>query len=188
MKIKFIVVMLLMGFVLNAQEENKSMSKKERRKAKKELKQKERESFKANAVKLLEEKNFVMLIERAQNAKTGEFIILPQMVNFVKIDGENIAVQFADVTQLGLNGVGGVTYDGKLQKFEPFDRGEGKPAGVNIQYSSIYARNVITLYIEVNGEQVTARFNENGMIINLFGRYEAYEGSAIWEATNRRGF
>ena len=87
-----------------------------------------------------------------------------------------------------MNGVGGVTYDGKLQKFEVFDRGEGKAAGVMIQYTSVYARNVISLYIEISGDQVSARFNENGTIINLYGQYEPYEGSAIWEANNRRAF
>lgn len=190
MKTKMIIAVMafLMAFSLQAQDPFEGMTKKEKRQAKKELKRQEREAYRLACFELLKEKNFVLRVDRASNAKTGRMVNLPSLVNFVKIDGDDVTVQFGDVSSIGMNGVGGVTYNGKLQKFDTFDRGEGKSAGVMIQYTSIYARNLITLYIEINGDQVSARFNENGTIINLYGQYEPFSGSAIWEAENRRAF
>lgn len=193
MKTRLFIIVLSLFFTigLGAQETtdaNEHKTKKELRKERKEAKKREREEIRLYGKSLLESKNFVMKVDRMRNAKGGDLIPTVPTVNFIKIDGENVTVQFGDVSDIGLNGVGGVTYNGILQKFEMFDRGEGKSAGVLIQYTSIYARNVITLNIEINGDQVTARFNENGVIINMYGQFEPYEGSAIWEGQNRRDF
>jgi hypothetical protein len=186
-----IALSLLTVMNLNAQESQDlgdPKTKKELKAEKKAAKKKEQADYKAYGMALLESKNFVMKVDRMQNARGGRVIPTVPTVNFIKIDGEDVTVQFGNVADIGLNGVGGVTYNGKLQKFESFDRGEGKSAGASIQYTSIYARNVITLYIEISGEQVTARFNENGTIINMYGQYEPFEGTSVWEGSNRRDF
>ncbi len=181
-------IAFLMAFGLSAQNSNEGKSKKELRQERKEQRKLDREAYKEKGFDLLKEKNFVLRVDRASNAKSAKIVALLPNINFVKVAGDDVTVQFGNVSDIGMNGVGGVTYDGKLQKFEVFDRGEGKSAGVLIQYTSIYARNVISLYIEISGDQVSARFNESGTIINLYGQYEPYEGSTIWEATNRRDF
>ncbi len=193
MKTKFIIMALSLLFVINVSaqeinESNEKKSKKELRQEKKAAKKKAQEEHKAYGLALLESKNFVMKVDRMQNSKTGQMVPTNPTVNFIKVDGENVTVQFGDLTDVGMNGVGGVTYNGILQKFEIFDRGEGKAAGVMIQYSSVYARNVITLYIEITGDHVSARFNESGTIINMYGQYEPFDGTTVWEGSNRRDF
>lgn len=193
MKTKLFIIVLAMFlnvglFAQNNQVQEQKKSRKELRAERKAARKREIEENRQLGKTLLVSKNFVMKVDMMRSARTGEMVQTMPSVNFIKIDGDDISVQFGDVSEIGLNGVGGVTYSGKIQTYELFDRGEGKSAGVRIQFSSIYARNIVSLYIEITGDSATARFNENGIIINMYGQYEAYEGSMIWEGQNRRDF
>ena len=99
MKTKMIIAIMafLMAFNIQVQDPFEGMTKKKKRQAKRELKEKERAAYKTAGFELLKEKNFVLRVDRASNAKTGRMVTLPSLVNFVKIDGDDVTVQFGAV-------------------------------------------------------------------------------------------
>jgi hypothetical protein len=61
---------------------------------------------------LLENRSFVLEADYLQN-RYGDRIVVPQMLNFIKVDSTYVVLQTGSNSRLGYNGVGGVTAEGK---------------------------------------------------------------------------
>ena len=151
-----IVLMMLGAFTfvgLNAQVQTEEKSKREIRKEKREERRAAAIAHQEKAFEAIQDKDFVLRTDMI-TTKWGRTIPVVNSVNFVRIDGDDIAVQFGDPINIGLNGAGGVTYQGKIQQYEIFERGKDKGVGVRINFNSPASINLITLYIEISGEYV----------------------------------
>ena len=61
---------------------------------------------------LLENRSFVLEADYLQN-RYGDRIVVPQMLNFIKVDSTYVVLQTGSNSRFGNNGVGGVTAEGK---------------------------------------------------------------------------
>jgi hypothetical protein len=61
---------------------------------------------------LLESRSFVLEADYLQN-RYGDRIVVPQMLNFIKVDSTYVVLQTGSNSRFGYNGVGGVTAEGK---------------------------------------------------------------------------
>jgi hypothetical protein len=66
---------------------------------------------------LIENKSFVLEAYYLQN-RFGDRIIVPQMLNFIKVDSTNVILQTGSYSMFGYNGVGGVTAEGKADSWK----------------------------------------------------------------------
>ncbi len=66
---------------------------------------------------ILKQKDFVLKAEYLQN-RYGDRIMVTPLLNFIKIEGESGVLQTGNNTGLGLNGVGGVTAEGRIGKWQ----------------------------------------------------------------------
>lgn len=65
---------------------------------------------------LLERKNFVLEADFLQN-QYGSRISVPQYLNFIRVDSSKVVLQTGSYRNLGYNGVGGVTAEGRLERW-----------------------------------------------------------------------
>ncbi|WP_422004197.1 DUF4251 domain-containing protein [Roseivirga pacifica] len=183
-----IVLMMLGAFTfvgLNAQVETEEKSKREIRKEKREERRAASIAHQEEAFEAIQDKDFVLRTDMI-TTKWGRTIPVVNSVNFVRIDGDDIAVQFGDPINIGLNGAGGVTYQGKIQQYEIFERGKNKGVGVRINFNSPASINLITLYIEISGEYVKGQFNDGPNRLSMRGNFERASESTIMVNSNRR--
>lgn len=66
---------------------------------------------------ILKQRDFVLKAEYLQN-RYGDRIMVTPLLNFIKIAGENGILQTGNNSGLGLNGVGGVTAEGTIGKWQ----------------------------------------------------------------------
>jgi hypothetical protein len=66
---------------------------------------------------ILKRKDFVLKAEYLQN-RYGDRIMVTPLLNFIKIEGDNGILQTGNNSGLGLNGVGGVTAEGTIGKWQ----------------------------------------------------------------------
>ena len=66
---------------------------------------------------LLKQKDFVLKAQYLQN-RYGDRISVTPLLNFIKVEGETGVLQTGSTMGLGLNGVGGVTAEGRVGKWQ----------------------------------------------------------------------
>ncbi len=113
---KYIMILFAMVFLagttLQAQETRKE--RKSRKKAEKEAMLEE--NYK-NLVELAENKNFVLEADYISNQYGHRSIVTPTL-NFIMVDEDKAVIQIGDNVNIGANGVGGVTAEGKISNYE----------------------------------------------------------------------
>jgi len=192
---RFLLMLLLLVFttsIATAQyydkKEGEKLSRKEQRRLKKEEARRAYEINKALGMNLMEKRDFVLMADRI-SSKRSAIVPVSRNVNFILIDGEDLIVQYGlNNAQLGQNGVGGATFEGKIKKFDAENRGEGKPFMVSIQFQTPYLNGVATLQINVKGNQADATMWTNGRQLNFFGVYATQENSGVIQAKARGAF
>jgi Domain of unknown function (DUF4251) len=185
------VMVLVMG-TLTAQKltkAEKKAAKQEKKAAKKQAKKEEKanyELYKAEGKKMIESKDFV-LIAQMISGKDKRPIPVVDNSNFVKIEGEEIVVQFA-LNRPGIQGtndMGGNTYKGTIRKLEANDLGEGKPINVRVDFVSPSIQGVATIYIDIMGSAVKAQMIDSGGVINFSGKYIALKDAFLLQGWSR---
>ena len=181
-----IVVMLLAVGTLSAQKltkAEKKAAKQEKKEAKKKVKAEEKanyEIYKAKGKEMIEARDFVLIAQTISGAKTRPIAVMDNS-NFVKIEGDEIVIQFAlnrpDIQ--GTNDMGGMTYKGTIRKLEAKDLGEGKSVNVRVDFVSPSIQGVATIYIDIMGHEVKAQLMDNGGAINFIGKYISIEDAFL---------
>jgi len=184
--IMMIVVMLLAVGTLSAQKltkAEKKAAKQEKKEAKKKVKAEEKanyEIYKAKGKEMIEARDFVLIAQTISGAKTRPIAVMDNS-NFVKIEGDEIVIQFAlnrpDIQ--GTNDMGGMTYKGTIRKLEAKDLGEGKSVNVRVDFVSPSIQGVATIYIDIMGHEVKAQLMDNGGAINFIGKYISIEDAFL---------
>ena len=91
----------------------KKMSKQER----KEYRQKIAKANQIQMMQLLTSNAWVLEAHQIQD-RYGETAILEPTLNFVGVSGENSTVQLGSSGEIGRNGVGGITVEGKVHSYK----------------------------------------------------------------------
>jgi len=162
-----------------SREEWRNMSSKER----KEYKDKMLSEGKANMLQILSSQAWVLEAHTLQD-RTGESYILNPTINFVGVAGENSTIQLGDDGEIGFNGVGGITLDGKVQKHEI---NEGKKANSPISVKLHISGNssgFVTMMVTVSADG-----NASAMVTDIQGNRLTYKGQikALGESTVFKG-
>ena len=100
-------------------------SKQSKKEARKEARQAKLEAIKARTLAALDEQAFVIEAHTLSD-RYGYSLPVSPNTNFIAVDGEEAVIQLAFRVGPGLNGLGGVTYEGKVTKLEITERKKGK--------------------------------------------------------------
>lgn len=182
-------VILIVGTAMGQEEQEEKVvekvSKKEARKLKREQHKRVFEINKAYGMNLMENRDFVLQADRI-SGRNNMPIPVDRTVNFIKIEGDQMVIQYGLLNQIGLNGLGGATFEGVIRDFDTKDLGEGKGYNVRVQFYTPVLNGVATVMINVRGEQARASLWTNGRVINFEGFYGAANEALVAESPNNR--
>jgi hypothetical protein len=118
---KILSMGLALFIALTAYSQNEELSRKEKRQLEKELKKEQQAkeaAMKAQVVGLMVEyQRFVLEADRLRD-KRGNQVNVTSNLNFIACDSLNAVIQIGQNSYVGLNGVGGITVEGPVGKYE----------------------------------------------------------------------
>ena len=183
----FIAIFLCIGLAGYAQTENpdtKNLTKEEKkamRKAKKEEDKRKREEALKNFEEYAENREWVVEAYMVFD-KQGQSYQMDPSINFVSVAGEETIIQLSFNGLMGWNGVGGITLEGKIGKYE--HSGDGK--SVNITMTAMgSALGIVDIFLSVTGDgngRVTVSGNW-GDRITFQGKFVSLEESSVFKGT-----
>lgn len=107
---RIVLIFLAIGLTLAAVAQDSKETKKER-------KQRERKEAAAAMNKFLNGKEFVLEANNLYD-RYGQIYQVQSNLNFIMVDGDQAILQLGSNNTIGSNGVGGVTIDGKVTKYD----------------------------------------------------------------------
>ena len=181
--------LLAFALVLGAfsQEETQQLSKKELKRLQKEQKKAEQAAETERMAELtkymVEQQQFVLEADFLSD-KYGQRVPVTPTINFVLIDSLVGTVQFGDAMAVGYNGVGGVTVDGRLTKYEYSVIGKKKDSySIRLILMSSIGTYDITLLINSQGYgDAQIRGNWSGQL-NYHGKLVPLTLSRVYKGT-----
>jgi len=183
----FITLFICISFGGNAQTENpdnQSLSKEEKkaiRKAKKEEDKRKREEALINYEKYAEAREWVVEAHTVFD-KQGQSYQMDPSINFVAVTGEETTIQLSFTGLIGWNGVGGITLEGKIGKYEYSNDGKS----VNITMSAMGAGlGIVDIFLTVMGDG-NGRVSVSGNWGDRFtfqGKFVSLAESSIYKGT-----
>lgn len=193
MSIIAIGLVLLSGSV-SAQEliANDKDEKRTKRKEKVEQRKQAREAEKLKGVTALFDEDFVLKArEIAINSNRSPRSIQNRLVvadkyNFVKIEGNEIKVQYGFATRSARANGGGVqVFQGEIDSFSVKDKGEGRNFAAVIDFRSPNSNNLLSVHIVIAGKKAQARFYDGLEEVLFEGIYERASEAKLWHANQR---
>ena len=181
---KFIIIILSLMLVapLFAQESKKEQRKAEKQ-ARKEVKAKQNAENAAIMKASLAAQQFVLEAGFLADRK-GQRIVVQSNLNFIAVDGDQGAFQFGNGQDVGYNGVGGVTVEGRLEDFELKESKNGI-FNINFRIVSSLGNIFVSMTVNPNGNadatvrgNSSARLKYTGKIVPLAAS-RIYKGSRI---------
>jgi hypothetical protein len=133
---------------------------------------------------LLERKTFVLEADYLEN-RYGERVIVPQLLNFIRVDSNSAVLQTGSNNNIGYNGVGGITAEGRIERWEVVK---------NIKSLSYFLRFSVNTNIGVYDVSMTlnadnyARATITGLwpgALIYTGHIETVENSGAFKGQNR---
>lgn len=185
---KYFFLVILAAFSINAFSQQPELSKSEQRKLQKQLKkeqQAEEAAKKAAIIGLMvEHRQFVLEADRLRD-KMGVTVNVSSMINFLAVDSITGVIQIGSNAYVGLNGVGGITVEGRVTNYKyTFNE---KSASYNISYNVASASGTydITLSVFSDGRaDATVRSNWPGQL-NYSGYLVPPSMSKVFKGTPR---
>jgi hypothetical protein len=180
-KYLFIICFFLSYSMTQAQESQK-LSKRER----KEQNQIEAETQKKAIIELLRNQAWVIEAHTVLDRYSNSFQLNPSL-NFVGVKGDEGALQLGFNGLIGWNGVGGVTIDGKVTKYELIEGKKKQVPSVSIRFQGrgLGSAN-ISINVNTSGQataRVTGDFGEritfSGMLVSLENS-DVYKGQSLF--------
>jgi hypothetical protein len=120
-KLVFILGMFVLPILLYSQSEQKEPDKNDQKEIKKEKRKAERQA-KEDSIKqvvnyMVENRSFVLEADYIAG-RSGERVPVNSTINFIRVDSAEAVIQLGSPTGLGSNGVGGITVDGSISRYE----------------------------------------------------------------------
>jgi len=132
---------------------------------------------------MVENRQFVLEANYLSN-QYGERIIVSSMINFIAIDSSRITIQLASLAGVGgANGMGGVTTDGRITRFEVAKVGRYKD-GYNIRVVAMTHIGTydITFYIYPSANADASISGNTRGRLNYHGRLIPLKMSKVYKA------
>lgn len=107
---RFVLLFLAVGLTIAAVAQDNKETKKER-------KERERKAAAVAMKEFLSEKEFVLEANNLYD-RYGQIYQVQSNLNFIMVDGDQAVLQLGSNSTIGSNGVGGVTIDGKVTKYD----------------------------------------------------------------------
>ena len=173
----FCISFLFITISVSIAQENKKLSRKDR----KELKKQQQIEQKKAILDLLYSETWVIEAHTVFDRYNQSYQLNPT-INFVGIKGEEGALQLGFDGLIGWNGVGGLTIDGKITKYEIKEGKENSSPTVNLRFQGRGVGSAI-INITVNSSgQATARVNGDfGDRITFSGMIKSIEESSVYK-------
>jgi hypothetical protein len=151
-KIMSLVFALVIIGVIQAQDTisvqgNKDEIKKKRKEEKAAIRESEFQQTKA----IVDSRSFVLEADFLANQR-GRRTFVNQLLNFIMIDSLHAVVQIGSNRGLGYNGVGGVTADGKITKWDAQINDKTKSVSIRMSFISIIGIYDIFMNIGYSGD------------------------------------
>lgn len=190
MKTLFIILMIISPVFLFGQDESSSLSRKEQRQLAKEKRKAEQaaEAEKQGEITalMLEYQRFVLEADYVAG-KSGSRTPVNSTLNFVIIDSTDATLQLGSPWGMGINGVGGVTVDGNVTKYEVNNRENKKGISYNVTLYILTSIGTydIQMWVSQSGRaDATVRGNVSGHLTysgNLvpLSQSRIYKGQSI---------
>lgn len=177
-----LVFALFIITAVNAQENN--TKSKLTRKEKKELQKKQEIQDERMLADIIENRRFV-LEATVMYDKYGQQIRVNRMINFVAVDSTSAAFQFGSASSVGVNGLGGVTIDGNITKYDVKTTYTGSAPLYKIEIFIMSRNDVITIQFDI-----TSLRNARAVVKNSRGDRLVYAGEIVIPEKSRvvKGF
>lgn len=178
---KSVLLVLMVLFALQSFSQTKNESKQ----GKKEQKIEEQNEAIKNYHQLVSSRKFIVEANSVYGNSGDSYTVSPS-VNYFYIDSLNATIQLAFDGLVGYNGVGGVTIDGKIEKFDLVELKEGKPVSLSgtiqgnagaIYTFTMYVNSSGLANVQLNGNWSNT-VNFQGRILNL-ARSKVFKGMPL---------
>ena len=184
-----LTLLIAFVFVLGAfsQEETQQLSKKEIKKLQKEQKMAEKAAEAERMAEvtsfMVHQQQFVLEADYLSD-KYGQRVPVTPTINFVLVDSLVGTVQFGDAMAIGYNGVGGVTVDGRITKYEYSVIGKKEDSySIRLILMSSIGTYDITLMVNSQGyADASIRGNWSGQL-NYHGKLVPLTLSRVYKGT-----
>lgn len=186
-KIVFLIIASLLTLNAFTQVENRV-----ERKAAREIERTERQRLnrtqseaKARLVDSLISKRNFLLQANYLGDNYGNRVVVDSKINFIIIDSTNVVIQTGSMSALGYNGVGGVTTDGNITKFEVTRTGRDKESYV-ISLMTMTTVGMYDILISVSPEgnaTATVSNNTGGGKLLYYGDLIPIKGARIYKGS-----
>ena len=182
--VAFFLSVSITGYAQTENPDTKNLTKEERkamRKAKKEEDKRKREEALKNFEEYAENREWVVEAYLVFD-KQGQSYQMDPTINFVSVIGEKTVIQLSFNGLIGWNGVGGITLEGKIGKYEHSSDGKS----VNITMSAMgSALGIVDIFLSVTGDSngratVSGNWGER---ITFQGKFVSLEESLIYKGT-----
>jgi len=170
MKKIIVFMMAIMMSMASFSQEKQVVSKKEKKALEKEQRKAEREKADAErreiVALMLEHQRFVLEANYVGDGR-GQRVPVSSLINFIIVDSNSVVLQLGSNFGIGINGVGGITVEGKITKYEVQKRERKKSASY---YVMLYITSSAGIYdISMNVSELgytdaTVRGNVSGQL------------------------
>jgi Na+-transporting methylmalonyl-CoA/oxaloacetate decarboxylase gamma subunit len=184
-----LTLLLAFVFVLGAfsQEETQQLSKQEIKKLQKEQKKAEKAAEEERMAEvtrfMVHQQQFVLEADYLSD-KYGQRVPVTTTINFILVDSVAGTVQFGSAEAIGYNGVGGVTVDGRVTKYEYSVIGKKEDSySIRLILMSSIGTYDITLMVNSQGyADASIRGNWSGQL-NYHGKLVPLTLSRVYKGT-----
>jgi len=99
---------------------------------------------------LVSRRNFLLTADYLGD-NSGNRVVVDSKVNFLAIDSSNIVIQTGNIASRGSNGLGGITTDGNITRFEVSRTGKNKN-GYAISLMTMTPIGVYDIFINISSD------------------------------------
>lgn len=189
MKSLLIFVLIISPVILFGQDDSSTLSKKEQRQLAKEKRKAEQEVIDAKqreiTALMLEHQRFVLEANYVAG-KSGSRTPVNSTINFVIIDSTEATLQLGSPWGMGINGVGGVTVDGNVTRYElnKKENKKGVSYNVTLYIMSSIGTYDIQMWVSQSGRaDATVRGNVSGQL-TYSGQLVPLSQSRVYKGTS----
>jgi hypothetical protein len=188
---KTLIILMSMLLVVGAfpavGQESKATEEKLTRQEKKELKKQREQEQLEEMIALLNEKYWVIEAHTVFDRSNNSFQISPTL-NFVAVNGDKGVIQLGFNNLIGWNGVGGVTVDGQITKYEIKEGKKNQSPQATLRFQGKGGVGSALLVVTVNSYgQATARVSGDfggrltfqGQMVSL-DKSRVYKGQSLF--------
>ncbi|MBR8534260.1 DUF4251 domain-containing protein [Carboxylicivirga sediminis] len=185
---KLVLITIVLGLSLSVfgqENENKELTRKERREIKKQEQKEQSEAMAKLLAAAIDEQMWV-LEANTLAGKRGASVVVNSTLNFIAVEGDEAFVQLGSNTGMGQNGVGGVSVRGNVNKYEVKKNEKKGTYFITLYISSALGSFDIRLDCNSDGQIANAsvqgntskRIQYRGIIVPL-SESSVYKGTPI---------